>query len=498
MDLGLEQHRYRFYGLLISLYFLATRIPAQDSVIFPPFHSRLSVLNVILSYSFIDHGLRTFTFTTYAESKGGFHLYALTGAPLVEILGPSGLRWWSLFITALTLPVVYWFTANEYDRDIALIATGVLCVSPMFAFFGTAIFPSVFELLFSTIAVAVYAQARRTNYPIQRKRVYIGVSIAAFCIAIIDHFWALYVLAPIAWTSLRDREFDIMMLYSVIGITVTGVAYYIRNLTPDGRSIIRAYSILYHWDLYLAPSFYIDVSYSVFRFAFSRPIAIVITVAAFYYFFRQRHELVSVWYIAGLSIPAVFPRGVAFHFYYIFGLLVPGAILTALVVRDVSGWEGWENIHPNVGNHMPKVGVGGVFSILLLTAYLFSGPGFIIGAEDGSEVLQEGTDIAEVMASNNIETSDVAVVTTLPANKTETGETQYLHGYLIYGRLYLQAPNSPMVVRSREDAQARNADLIIDVRQSYIENQTKRTAPTLLVKKNDTYQPTNHQINADE
>lgn len=478
--------RYWLFGGLIAIYFLLTRIPAQNDVIFPPFHSRLSVLNVILSYSFLDHGLRTFTFTTYAESKGGFHLYALTGAPLVELLGPSGLRWWGLIITAVTLVVVYWFTFNEYDQNLALFATAVLCVSPMFAFFGTAIFPTAFELLFSTVAVTAYAQARRVNISI-RKKWWIFASLLSLCIAIIDHFWAIYILAPIAWCTLRDREYRITALYTVVGVTVTAVAYYIRNLTPDGRSIIRAYSIVHHWDYYLAPSFYLDVAYSVFRFAFSRPIAIVVTFAAFYYFLKQRHELISVWYIAGLSIPAVFPRGVAYHFYYIFGLLVPGAILIALVTREVCQWDIWEKVHADAKIYLAKIGVGGVLSVLLITAYMFSGPGFIIGTEDGSEVLREGTDAANIIEKHNIKSGEVAVITTLPAKKVESGESQFLHGYLVYARLYLRAPNSPVVVESQMQAKEHNSKLIIDVTDSYIENQTKRTAPDLLLMNNETY-----------
>lgn len=469
-------------GVLIAVYFFATRLPSQLDVILPLYHPRLAVLNSINSYSFLDHGIQTYFFNTYAESQGGLHLYALFGAPLIAILGPPGLRWFGLFLTAITLPVVYGFVKMEYDRPVALTATAAVCASPMFLWFGGSIFPEAFELLFSAVAIAGYALYRR----IVDYRVLAG-SLLALSLAIVDHFWAAYAVAPIVWCCLRNRDWRLAALYSVVTLVVTGTGYWIRQLAPGGGSVIRAYSIIHHWDYYLDSAFYFDLWYNIFGFAFSPVLIIPILFAAVYYFLRQEHELIAVWFLASLSIPFVFPRGVSNHFYYVWGAIVPGSILLALLIRDIATLRYWERAGLRTSQTY-SIGASGAIALLVLSAFIVGGPTLSVAPFPNAEGLDEGAEIAEVMEANEIESDEVAVLTVLNADRKEAGNTLFLHTYLVYGELYLMAPGSPTVYESRQVAAEDGVQLIIDVRGSYVETMEPGDDPEILVRTEGNYQ----------
>ncbi|MFB6074582.1 MAG: hypothetical protein ABEJ89_06180 [Haloarculaceae archaeon] len=112
----------------------------------------------------------------------------------------------------------------------------------------------------------------------------------------------------------------------------------------------------------------------------------------------------------------------------------------------------------------------------------------ILPPPDGANRLREGSCIRETMATHGIESEDVALVTTLNATTKEDSSTIFLHTYLVYGRLYMKAPDSPAVYTTREAAHPADPRLIIDIEGSYVANQTTTgPSPTVLLREQGEY-----------
>ncbi|WP_226010903.1 ArnT family glycosyltransferase [Halomicrobium salinisoli] len=441
------------------------------------------MLNTIITYSFVDYGLGAYSFTTYSESRGGLHLFSLINVPAVSILGPTGTRLTAIVLTGMTIVVTFLLVRRLYGERTALLAAAFLTISPMFQFFGTAGFPESMELFTST--AAVYAFVRYCDSDRYR---WLGVSFLFLSLGILDHAWVAFVFAPLALVSLSRRDFTATGLYTAVVAGSVWVVYFLTNVRGGG-STLRAYSVFYRPEPLFDPAFYVGIAYDAIGFGLSPPLGLGVILLSVWYLLRGRHLLVASWVVASLSTVALFPRGASIHFYYLWGLLVPGSILLAVAVFDLAGRCSTRfDDYGLTYERAVSIGVTGAVGLLVLSSVIAGPLGIILPPPEGAQQLQEGSCVQKVMTDNDIESEDVAIATSLPATKKEDGSTIYLHTYLTYARLYLGAPDSPAVYETRDVALAEQPSLVIDFEDTYVANQNSTgPSPGVLLRQGGDY-----------
>lgn len=462
---------------ILGSYFLLTRVPTLSNVVFPRYGPRVAISHVITALSFLDHGLATYTFQTYGESTAGLHLYSLTGSPWVAILGPVGLRLHSLLLTAFAIIALAVLTRRLYDNSTAILAAALLTASPMFMYLGSAVFPESFHLLFTIVCIYGYAQATKSGVP---KRWH-ALALLSLALATMDHLWGLYILAPIIIDAARRRNWRHIGLYSLVGGVSVSTVLLVHRLTASNRSVIKAYSILYHADYLLSPGWYLDFIYNVLGFAFSPPLGVAVFAVASYYLVRREHVLVASWALTGFAIPFAFPRGAAFHWYYAWGILAPGAILLAVWIRGTACYVSsilWFNRRLSAGR-LSQLGAAGALSLLLIAGFIVGSPGLVATSQPGTGKLADGNQFRQLMEENDVAVEDVAIVTELPARNVESPQTEYLHAYLMYSGLYIGGPNSPGIYSSCSGARQVGATLSLDIRDSYVATEGQGPPPQI-------------------
>jgi 4-amino-4-deoxy-L-arabinose transferase-like glycosyltransferase len=384
-------------------------------------------------------------------------------------------------LTGLTVVVTFLTARRLYDERTALLAAAILTVSPMFQFFGTAAFPEVFEIFAVTVAVYTFVRYRDgAGYP------WLGASVLFLIAGILDHAWAALVFAPLAVVTFVDREYAVTALYGVSTALSAIFVYYVTNISGKGSSL-EAYSVFYQPGPLFDPMFYVDFSYNALGFALSPVLGVLVVPLAAYYFLQQRQLLVATWTIAGLSPVILFPRGASIHFYYLWGLLVPGSMLLAIVVSDAAEWV--SRSRDQVTSELAvSIGTVVVLGLVLISSLIVGPLGLIMPPPAGADRLTEGTCVRDQIDSRGIEIEDVAIVTSLEATKEESGATIYLHAYLMYARLYMRAPDSPHVYRNVTAARADGHPIVVDFNGTYVEAQSERgPSPSVYVRKNRSY-----------
>lgn len=467
----------------IVLWFLATRLSTLSNVIVSYVHPRPAISNAILALSFLDHGLSAYTFRTYAESSGGLHLFALGSTPFVSLIGPEGIRAFAILLNAFTIIAVYAITCRLYSARISIVAAGILTLSPMFQFFASGAFPVSFELFASTIVIYSFIRYWEAG-----ARSWFILSVVFLVLAIFDHAWAALVLLPLVGVSLTERNLFAVLTYLTIGAISTVSVYFITNISGGGRTF-EAYSIFYNPEIILDPGFYIQIGYSSLGFALSPVLAAIAIVAALYYLLNQDHLLIALWTIAGLSPVMIFPRGASIHFYYLWGFLVPGSIIVAVALFELAKWG--SDVSPlsvSSINRLAGIEVAGAVCLLITASFIVGPAGIVYPPADGADRLLNGQCVEKTMQSYNIDSEEVAVVTELNVGAREESSTEYLHTYLLYGGLYMQAPNSPSIHENLSSAKQAGAELIIDFRDTYVTTEVEKE-PSILRESNGIYSP---------
>mgnify|MGYP006882758948 FL=1 len=292
--------------------------------------------------------------------------------------------------------------------------------------------------------------------------------------------------APIALTAATRRDWRLLTAYTVSTVGAVATIVYLSLVAGSG-STVRAYSVLYHYDVLLDPSFYVDFTINAIGFALSPPLGLVVLIAAVYYLVARSNVLIASWTLAGMSPILLFPRGASIHFYYLWGLLIPGSILAAVLTEDIANvltGRLRDRDFGSVGRFESKtvvksIGVAGVVALLLVSSVIVGPLGLVMPAKAESQVVQSGTCVGDIVTEEGVDSGQIALVTALNINKTEYGETLLLHSYLGYAGLYVGGPDSPVRYESVQSAKRAGVPLIIDFRNGFSEGTTGVTPVVL-------------------
>lgn len=255
-----------------------------------------------------------------------------------------------------------------------------------------------------------------------------------------------------------------------------------------GRSVIEAYSVLYHPDYLWNPTFYTDLTVNIIGFAFSPLLGVAIVGAAIWTATKPGSlRVVGIWFLAGLAIPLAFPRGADAHFYYFWGALAPGAILTAVAVVAGSEWVSEQSWGPCGVTELHYVLVTsiGVIVLLLVSSFVVGPAGLGVPPQDRASQITEGETVRDAMVYANANDEDVIVVTDLPVYTVESGESAMVHAYLMYSDLAFGGPDSPMAAPTVDQAKEQGARVIVNLQDSFAETKQPGRLPRILVCDND-------------
>jgi hypothetical protein len=492
-------------GAVIAAYYLATRLSALSLPVFAL--GRRSLSHLIVAYSFLDHGLRTFLFTTYGESFGGLHVFALLSAPWVAVAGPLGMRLFAIACGGAALVVLYALVGRLYDHQRALLATALVAVSPMFRYVTVRATPEALGFLLTT--ASVYALVRSRDVPADADgRRWFGASLALPAVATADHFWAAYVALPLVVGALvstragqgRSRRLIPAFASAATAASVVVVGRWVRDFAPrEGTALIQHYSALSQTQFLSDPAFY----GRLFRNAgwtLSKPLAVLALVATGYYGVRwlgsrddgstraYGHALVVAWFVAGSTVVFGLPRGAWFHLYYLWVLLVPGAILATVALTDLAEWAA-ERLSGSVGRvgGDAVVGLAQAVAVLLVVTHVGAPALASPNAEPVADrTAADGRDLGTFVRANGVAAEEIAIVTHLPTGVKETSETNRLHSYLAYAGLYVDAPGRPSVYASRQAMRRQwrgpgtAPALVVDARDSYLGARRTEREPIVL------------------
>lgn len=477
-------------------YYLLSRLADVTNVLYPWAHERVAVLNVILAYSFIDHGLSTYTFRTFAESMAGVHVFSLTGVPFVATLGPVGLRIYAMILGALFLAAVYGTGAELYDRRTGALAALLAALSPMLLLLTNGPMAAIFETTAVAGSVLAYIYYDRTD-----RRLWFGLSVGLLAVGIADHLWAVTAMAPLVLVAWERRQRVAAGVYALVGVlAVVGTWKITEGYTTGGGGgilstpLIRAYSVLFHAEYFTHPYWWRVTILNRIGHTITPHLAFVAFLLCGWIvgrWLRSRgevtdpfydHLLLATWLASSLAFPLLFPRGAQYHVYYYWGVIAPAALLVAwFTLRVVASLDA---AVPSV----PKRFITLAVVFLLVTSYA---PSYYVAGQrgltnslatphEGRQQLVAGEEIRAYRRAHGIDSTDVAVVATsaVPIQRADTKWAEDAHTYLMYARLYMRAPNSPTRYRTLSEAKASGAALIIDFRNSSVDLRGDGPRPT--------------------
>ena len=191
--------------------------------------------------------------------------------------------------------------------------------------------------------------------------------------------------------------------------------------------------------------------------------------------------------MTGLSIPFLLPRGAFIHFYYVWGVLAPGAILLGVMVTELaeslSAWTPTTERNERV--YLEAIGGVVIISLIVISAAPFGAAGLVPAADERAVQITKGENVRDAMAAADASSSDVVIVTDLPVHATEIRSTEFLHAYLTYGGLAFGGPNSPKKAATIQEAKQKGARVIVTTNESFVETHERGELPEILLCDND-------------
>jgi len=323
-------------------------LPLLDTQIPIAYHQAREVAGYFQTIAIVRDGAGSLFYSTPAESRASIHLHGLLSAPLVALGYHEGGRLISFLCAIITTVIVKEIGSLLWSKQVGYLSAAILWTLPLYIRQSYSYMPEALSILLTTTAVylTVYLVIRdeqiKTIYPLL---------LAVLFIAPFTHTWEASVLLPVFGVFLymgKYRKGISSVLATISGLLLN---LFLTSFQPSSADGYRSHTIFHTGpEVIFRPNFWLSnftltTPTDIIRFldntfiSLVLPISVIIALSWAYLLCRDRslqRIVLTLWTLAGLSIPFGLAAGYVRHFWYFqWGLLVPLAISTALGVNVI-------------------------------------------------------------------------------------------------------------------------------------------------------------------
>jgi hypothetical protein len=172
------------------------------------------------------------------------------------------------------------------------------------------------------------------------RQIWLIMSSGLLIFGVWNHTWEASIALPLVVLYTFSRRYRAAVGTCVLTLLAVGSNFAVRGLQPAGHNLIQDYSIFYHSEQLVTFNWLLHGGINVWRpweysIIFLIPMSLIALATTLVVVIRTNDTFqttLASWFISGIIILVLLPRGWIIHGYYGWALLVPLALFSAWLV----------------------------------------------------------------------------------------------------------------------------------------------------------------------